>query len=407
MRATPIPALDELDSTIAFLRDGYLFGIRRYERVHDDAFRTRILGRPVVVARGIEAARFFFEDGRFERGGAVPSPASHRLPVVGGLATAERAEHERRSRRLLAITTDPDTRAALVAEFRAQWRSAITRVDGHETALHDIAAEVLSRSAIRWAGIAESGPVLAMRSRELRSMSEMSGRLGPLDVGSRVRRQRAERWATELFDLARTDVHTPISAWVQGLENEEGLTPSAAAGQFLDVLRPIVAVGRFVVFAALALHRHPIWLERLREEPETLPWFANEVRRFYPFVPVVGGVAARDLEWRGERWPRGSWFLLDLYGTDHSTGLWYGPGRFDPARHSRPIDRNAFIAQGGGHYGADHRCPGEPMTVDLIVAALESLIDRPRFVPSADQDLRVSLRRFPTGPNDGLRGTFV
>jgi fatty-acid peroxygenase len=48
--------------------------------------------------------------------------------------------------------------------------------------------------------------------------------------------------------------------------------------------------------------------------------FAEEVRRYYPFLPAIGGRALHDFDWHGMRIAKGTWVLLDLYGTDHPSG---------------------------------------------------------------------------------------
>ncbi|MFR0656717.1 cytochrome P450, partial [Pantoea sp. SIMBA_079] len=95
--------------------------------------------------------------------------------------------------------------------------------------------------------------------------------------------------------------------------------------------------------------------------------FAQEVRRFYPFFPVIGGRATREAMWQGERVRRDDWVLLDLYATTHHPAIWDQPDRFLPQRfEGLVVEPNTLIPQGGGRYHEDHRCPGEPVTVDLI-----------------------------------------
>jgi hypothetical protein len=68
----------------------------------------------------------------------------------------------------------------------------------------------------------------------------------------------------------------------------ELLSPQVAAVELLNVLRPIVAVGVYLTFGALALHRYPLCRQQLQTIPDDYPYlFAQEVRRFYPFFPAV------------------------------------------------------------------------------------------------------------------------
>ncbi|MFP3670857.1 cytochrome P450, partial [Priestia sp. SIMBA_032] len=57
------------------------------------------------------------------------------------------------------------------------------------------------------------------------------------------------------------------------------LPPQVAAVELLNLLRPTVAVGRYLTFAALALHRHPGWRDDLAAGNDVAAhWFAQEVR---------------------------------------------------------------------------------------------------------------------------------
>ncbi|WP_344597937.1 cytochrome P450 [Actinomadura vinacea] len=168
------------------------------------------------------------------------------------------------------------------------------------------------------------------------------------------------------------------------------------------MLRPTAAVAWFVAFAAHALHLWPRHREPLAAgDAAFAKAFAHEVRRFYPFAPFVGGLAARDLTWRGEPIPAGALVLLDVYGQHHDEALWPDPYSFDPHRFTgREIDPYALIPQGGGDPRTGHRCPGEKITVALL-GALATRLARLRYdVP--DQDMSISLRRVPARPNSGL-----
>jgi fatty-acid peroxygenase len=277
--------------------------------------------------------------------------------------------------------------------------------------MQTLAARALTAAALRWAGLPQQDIDLTARTAQLESMIRHAGSFGPPNWAARALRRRTERWAAGLVERQRRDgiapVGTPLTAVAAYEEDGAPLPPDVAAVELLNLLRPTTAVGRFVVFAALALTRQQAWALRFRDGDDGyLGAFANEVRRYFPFFPVVAGRARSALSWRDERLEAGAWMLLDLYGTDHDPALWPDPDRFDPRRFDTPQPRDALIAQGAGDLAEDHRCPGEPATVDLLTEALRLLTRGPRWQPAPDQDLRISPRRFPTGPADGLLVTF-
>jgi fatty-acid peroxygenase len=126
------------------------------------------------------------------------------------------------------------------------------------------------------------------------------------------------------------------------------------------------------------------------------------VRRFYPFFPLIAGRASRTSWWRDREVRVGDRVLLDLYGTNHDPAIWPRAERFDPSRFAGiSVDPNTLIPQGGGEYVDGHRCPGEPLTIRLLEEAVTQLTRTLRYsVP--EQDLRISLRRFPALPESGL-----
>ncbi len=128
--------------------------------------------------------------------------------------------------------------------------------------------------------------------------------------------------------------------------------------------------------------------------------FAQEVRRFYPFAPFVGGLAAERLEWAGRTIAPGTMVLLDLYGLDHDPDLWPEPYRFDPSRLlAAPPPADALVPQGGGPADG-HRCPGEDVTVSVLATVARFLARSAYEVP--EQDLRIPLRRIQTAARSGF-----
>jgi fatty-acid peroxygenase len=180
------------------------------------------------------------------------------------------------------------------------------------------------------------------------------------------------------------------------------LEPRVAAVELLNVIRPTVAVSWFLAFSAHALHRWPHLRVPLRSGDPQAGWaFAHEVRRFYPFVPLLAGKAVTDLEWDGERVPAGGLVLIDVWGQDHDPALWEDPWSFRPERFvGREIGPYELIPQGGGSPVTGHRCPGEDLTIALLQVLVPRLAALDYTVPPQDMD--ISLRRIPALPRSRM-----
>ena len=171
-----------------------------------------------------------------------------------------------------------------------------------------------------------------------------------------------------------------------------------AAVELINVLRPTVAVSVYAVFVAHALHEQPECRQRLRDDHGYAEPFVQEIRRFYPFFPAVVARARHGFEWKGYRFPRGRRVILDLHGTNRDPRSWEDPDEFRPERfRDRDVSPFDFVPQGGGDRLANHRCPGEPISVELMKVAAEFLADRLSYeVP--EQDLRIDRSRVPALP---------
>jgi fatty-acid peroxygenase len=402
MRHTPFP-----DSTLAFLRDGYLFGTRACRRLHTDTFATRLLGQPVVVTMGADAARYFYEGDRFDRTNSMPRSVSHLLQDEGSVQSLEGPDHRRRKELFLGLLGGEGERS-LIDRFKRELGTVVQSGAGAgEVRSIDLFTRVLTTAVCTWAGLPAAVRAELERTQALAHMIEAAGSVGPSNWAARAERRRIERLledAVIAFRAAPAPA-APITPFeVVSLHGEPSPLPAPiVAVELLNILRPVVAVGRFMVFAAIALHRHPEWRERFAGgELGELRWFVDEVRRFYPFFPLIAGRASRTSWWRDREVRVGDRVLLDLYGTNHDPAIWPRAERFDPSRFAGiSVDPNTLIPQGGGEYVDGHRCPGEPLTIRLLEEAVTQLTRTLRYsVP--EQDLRISLRRFPALPESGL-----
>lgn len=261
-----------------------------------------------------------------------------------------------------------------------------------------------------WAGVPLAEDEVGRRAREFGLMIDNAPRLGPPNWYARARRTVTERWAIGIIEAARSgaleaEPGTAVAVFAHHRDLDgDLLPPETAAVELINVLRPTVAVARFIVFAAVALEEHPRWRATFAAGDETdLEPFAQEVRRYYPFFPAVAGRAREPFVRCGHQFAVGDWVMLDVYGTCHDARLWEDPHSFQPERFrgwSWAEHPHTLIAQGAGRHGEGHRCPGEWSAVELLKRATRLLATTEFRVPV--QDLSIPLDHFPALPKSGL-----
>jgi fatty-acid peroxygenase len=392
------------------LADGYTFIPKRCRRYHSDIFETRLLLRPAICVQGKDAARMFYHPDRFtRREGAMPITTLMLLQDKGSVQLLSGEAHRRRKNMFMSLMT-PERIQQLVEITSNLWRAYIGKWEAMAAIqLHSEVQEILCRAVCKWAGVPLTEPDARQRTRELAAMISGAGAFGPYNWWAQGLRALNERWIRDIVDKIRANrIKAPeesaayVIAWHRNLDGSL-LDRKAAAVEIINILRPTLAVARFIVFAALALHEHPECGQAIVAGDENdLQRFVQEVRRFYPFFPLIGGRVREEFEWRGHRFTDGTWVLLDLYGTDHDARIWGEPEAFRPERF-RHWDGSAFnlIPQGAGDHYTTHRCPGEWITIELMKAAVRLLTTAMRYdVP--EQDLRINLSRMPTLPNSGF-----
>jgi fatty-acid peroxygenase len=404
-----IPTQKTLDDTAALLTEGYRYLGRRFERAKADTFETRLMGgRKAVCVVGEDAARMFYAPDRFTRRGALPPTTLLQLQDRGSVQTLDGDAHRRRKRLFLSLV-GKERVAALADAFEAEWRAALPRWEGQErVVLFKEVRLLITRAVCAWAGAPLDDEAAHARAREFGAMIDGAGAVGPRAMRGMLLRSRTERWARKLIAETRSGERTaPEGSALQAIaayeEDGRPLDLKTAGVEFLNVLRPTVAVDRFIAFAALALHEHPAAREAAASgDPTRLEALVREVRRFYPFFPAVGGKALEAFEWRGRRFRKGAWVLLALYDTNHDPRIWREPQSFRPERFlERETGQYGFVPQGGGDPAVTHRCPGEGVTEALMARAVALLTTAMRY-DLPPQDLSIDLGRLPTAPRSGV-----
>jgi fatty-acid peroxygenase len=403
-----MPADRTPDSTLAFLRAGYRFIGERCDRYGSDIFQTRILLAPTICLRGRPAAALFYDPDRFQRQGAMPLRVQRTLTGRRGVQGLDGAEHHDRKAMLMSIMT-PTAIRQLGQLFDAEWRARIPAWEGAPpVVLYDELGRLLTRVVCTWAGVPLALSQVDRRAVDLHAMIEGPAVVGPRHWRGLLARRRGERWIADVIERTRIGTHrapagSALTVIAEHRDARGRLLPRRiAAVELLNVLRPVVAVDRYIVFAALALHDHPAWRQRVRDDDAATEQFVQEVRRYYPFFPAAAARVRRSFDWQGHHFPRGRRVLLDLYGTNHHPTLWSQPELFRPERFADwPGDPFALVPQGGGNHAAGHRCAGEWITIDLIKRAVTNLTATMRYdVPP--QNLALTLHRMPALPPSGF-----
>ena len=400
-----MPADRSPDSTLALLRAGYRFIGERCERYGSDVFQTRILLAPTICLRGRPAAELFYDNDRFQRATAMPLRVQRTLTGRGGVQGLDGPEHSDRKAMFMSIMT-PAAIRQLGQLFDDEWRTRITAWEGAgPVSLYDELGRLLTRVVCAWAGV----PLPDVAGRAPRRRAARHDR-GP--GGDRPPALAGPARPAPRRTLARRPHRTDPGRFRPGAgrqrpgRDRRTPRPTAATSSPGGSRRwscstccgPVVAVDQYIAFAALALHDHPAWRERVRDDDEATEHFVQEVRRYYPFFPMAAARVRRSFDWQGHHFPKGRRVLLDLYGTNHHPALWPQPELFRPERFAgRRVDPFELIPQGGGDHWAGHRCAGEWITIDLMKRAVTNLTAAMRYdVPV--QNLALDLHRMPALP---------
>ncbi|MCF7701761.1 cytochrome P450 [Loktanella sp. M215] len=392
------------DSTLHLRRDPYRFVGKTCAKIGSDAFKSRLMLEPTVFLSGVEAARFFYDTTVFKRHGAAPGFLKKTLFGEGGVQGLDDAAHRHRKALFLDLVgpgrTDDLTRQTVAAI------NALLRKPGR-IVLQDAFERILTRSVCDWAGTPLTDGEIPAHSRMLSHLFEHAGAVDHRQLLARWARKRADRWAAGRIADARSGraatrtgsvVHR-IATW-RDLEGNL-LDEHVAAVELLNVLRPFVAISAFLTFVAVTLATRPLEVSALRLDPARTMWFIQEVRRTAPFFPLLAARARAATQWRKHHIAANGLVALEIWGTNRDHTAWNDPDVFRPERFKDwSGDPFTMVPQGGGDHANNHRCPGEWVTQDLMVAATRILIERIDWRALPDQNLDLNMFKLPALPKD-------
>ena len=412
------------DATADFLLHGYRFTERLRTQSQDpnapERVPLRMLGGDALLVRGARGVRLFYDDAAIKRDGAMPEIVSGGLFGEGSVHGLDDEAHLARKAMFVRAAMDRDAVASLLEDSHDEWDRHIEQVwtRGRSGSVYDAAVGVYGRSILRWAGVRASRRTADRIARHEAEIVDGFAVLGPAYALGKWRRRSCDRWFTDQVRKARAGeiAPRPGSAFDLVLQHVDAdgqpLSDQLAAVELQNVIRPTIAVARFAAFLALAMHEHPRWRERIfdevRERGSTTNGplaiaFAEEVRRYYPFVPLLPGVARKPLTFDGAHVAEGERVLLDIYGTNRDERYWTDARTFDPERFldTGEVFSEHFIPQGGGVPETGHRCPGEIITVGLLAQTAAELSQLDAFLQGG-QKLSFRTGRMPTMPASGV-----
>lgn len=393
-----------MDSTLGIARKGYVYFSRKFERHDTDIYTTRLLFKKTTAIRGREAAQLFSDQQKLIRQGATPKRFQKTLFGQGGVQGLDGKQHLHRKALFMSIM-GAENLSRLDLLYEKHWESALySWKEASSISLFEESQKVLTRAVCQWSGVPLPEEQAGLRARQLSEMIDGAGGVAGRYFRGKTSRKKAEKWIRSMVrDIRRNKLQLPQDsvfykfAMHRDLEGEL-LHPQIVAVEMLNILRPTVAIARYVVFLAHALHLYPIYHEKLKNNQDMAHFFVQEVRRHYPFFPFTAAKVKEAFRWKGHEFRKGQRVLLDLYATNHDKRLWHQPGVFFPERFAQweenPWD---LIPQGTGNHEQNHRCAGEWITINLMKITLNMLVNRMDYkVPG--QDLDIDLSRIPAIP---------
>lgn len=404
-----IPKAKGIDNTLRLLKEGYLFIPNRMKTLQTNIFQTRLMGKKFICITGKDAAQLFYDSSKFIRHNVTPMRVQKTLFGVNAIQGMDGDAHLHRKQLFLSILTSE--RVSYLKEIlRGKYRDTIPKWSSlNQINLFEESSCLLCESICEWCDIPITHEEATIRGQQFMNMVFAIGQIGPKYWEGKSSRKSTEKWIETIIKEVRShgrkiNKDTPLYqiAFYKDM-NGNPLSDNKAAIELINVIRPVVAISIYIVFAALALHENP-QLKELLKDPSSnyYDMFVQEVRRFYPIGPFLAAKVKQDFSWNGYLFQKDTLVLLDAYGINSDASLWKYPNVFSLENFSHwDHDLYKLIPQGGGDPKTGHRCPGELITLELMKESVDFLVNDIEYtVPN--QNLNFSLSRIPTLPESGF-----
>ena len=267
-----IPQDRSLDSILALKFEGYEFVSKRCQRYQTDIFQTRLLLKKTICLRGESATKIFYDPEKFIRKQAAPKRLQKTLFGQGGVQGMDGDAHRHRKQMFMSLMSDEGIQR-LADLTKEQWLAYARKWSQMDrVVLFDEAREVFCRASCIWTGVPLPESVVKRRTKDLGAMIDGSGAVGLKHWQARRSRKRAEKWIEQIIQQVRNNqLEISKSSALYAIANHRNLDGAlldkhTAAVELINILRPTVAIARYVVFAVLALHEYPECRQKLQDE---------------------------------------------------------------------------------------------------------------------------------------------
>lgn len=396
-----------IDNTAKIAKQGYLYTTNQRERlgVKDGVFETRALGgKKIIILSGKDGAELFYDNDKVERSGTLPKRVVNTLFGKGAIHTTTGKVHVDRKALFMSLMTEGNLQY-LRELTRNHWLMNTQRMENMDQVnVYRESIILLTKVGTRWAGVQAPEKEIENIATDMDIMIDSFKAIGSAFKGyraSKAARRRVEDWLEDqIIQTRKGKIHPPKGTALYEFAHwkdykGEPMDSRLCGIDLMNTFRPLIAINRFIAFGALAMHENPVAREKIKQDDDYAYMFAQEVRRFYPFVPYLPGKVKEDFQYKGYDFEKDTMLAIDIYGTMHDPDVWEDPNEFYPERF-KDWDGSPFdlIPQGGGDYYTNHRCAGEWMTVIIMQETMKYFASRITYdVP--EQDLTVDLNSLP------------
>ena len=379
--------------------------------VNSPVVRAKFLNQEVIAIYGKEAAKIFYDPRNFKREGAMPKLVRSTLLGEEGVQTLDGEQHHHRKNYFMDLMTP---------ERMTDYHDLLERNLSHELdkqsgtfELFSLTKNVLFKTICEWSGI----NLAPLSQSEISELADYQVAMFSGTVTSPVAhlrgvedRKKSEKWTQGLIEEARQHPvagkeSLALYTFATATDLEGNLLPiEVAAVDLLNIIRPTVALTVWIALMGHALFSTTTIYQALKQNfSELQDSFIQELRRFYPFFPMMPAISLQDVVVDGYLIPKDSWVVQDIYGTNHDPRTFDQPDDFKVDRfvgRTQAIsyeEEYEMIAQGGGDFRKMHRCAGEWITLHTLRVFSDLLINHYQFeVP--EQDWKIPMNHFPTYP---------